>query len=809
MKYLLNQLLIILSFPQTINTPENISLIMERVETTSSTTEYYFPKLPGKDTNGAKIDLAANYFRFSFLNNTVKCFFKYAVDFEPELPGDARELRRKIWRLAQEEVKKHLKHTIFNNTTCYSQENVSEPINVPITLDDQKYTLWLRWANQVSNDSLEALSLYKKFFGQIVRRLHFVPMRRNYFNSKNAVTVDNLEVWPGFNSAINIFPEGILLNLNVIHKVLRPETALEALNKIKNNYKNSDECFSAIQEAFKGTIVLTRYNNDKTYAIDQVDLSKTPNDTFLCKDKEISYIQYYQEKYGRAIADKNQPLFVSKDKKTNRDLYLIPEFCFLTGLTDEMRSNFNLMKRLDGITKGNPGTKMKECMNLIDTFLKNEKCAQDINTWGITITPKPVTLTARRLQAGNILMHKNQSGRFSINIDSADDIDRKIQTEMYNQPPVSKWILMATRKDSNAVSSFLSTFEQVKGSFRYNIAMPKEITVDSPNFKDWETAITKNVTLECQAVVLIIPGSKGRPNIYSEVKRLLTAKIPVPSQVVLAGTILKPKGLRSVLNKVLIQICAKVGGEPWAVDRMPFCSIPTMIVGIDIHSKGNKSYIGCCGTYNNTFTRYHAVCSCENKDGDLSTKVADSIQELINNFKSFNKLAPQHIIILRDGISPTQVQIIAAKEVDTILKTVESNIKVTYIALNKKNTLKVFEVSGNCYNNIPPGTMVDDIVVDQNKYEFFLISQKTNMGLAQATHYQVVYDNFNVRPEDIHSFIYKQCYLYYNWTGGIKIPAPCQYAKKLAVLVGDKLSAKESVFPESRFNKELRSLYFL
>jgi aubergine-like protein len=137
--------------------------------------------------------------------------------------------------------------------------------------------------------------------------------------------------------------------------------------------------------------------------------------------------------------------------------------------------------------------------------------------------------------------------------------------------------------------------------------------------------------------------------------------------------------------------------------------------------------------------------------------------------------------------------------------------KMTYVVLNKKNTLKVFQVdNNNNYANIPPGTLVDDVVVNSENFDFFLISQKTNQGLSQATHYNIIYDDFKVKTEDIQYLIYKLCYLYYNWTGGIKIPAPCQYAKKLAFLVGDKISSnKEIKLPDARFLKEIRSLYFL
>jgi len=66
------------------------------------------------------------------------------------------------------------------------------------------------------------------------------------------------------------------------------------------------------------------------------------------------------------------------------------------------------------------------------------------------------------------------------------------------------------------------------------------------------------------------------------VKRLLLGDLPVPSQVVLTGTIQRGKNVRSIVNKVLIQICAKIGGIPWTVDALPLMDRPSMICGMDV-----------------------------------------------------------------------------------------------------------------------------------------------------------------------------------------------------------------------------------
>ena len=511
---------------------------MEKTSTNNSID--CFPKRPSKNTSGKSLSLATNYFTFTSLNKN-QAFFKYSVEFVPEIPGDSVKLRRSIWRNAREIIKSKLGHTIFNNTTCYSKENCDSVLEIEAELQDQKYTILVKWANVVDNNTLEALSLYKKFIGQLIRKINFVPIRRSYFDPKQAKSVDNVEVWPGFNCATNIFGKGVMINMNVIHKVLRNETALDLIQKIRNK-KDGNDLVDELSETFKNCVVLTKYNNDKTYIVDSVDFTKTPQDSFTTSNGETTYLEYYKKKYNKSINDPNQPLLVVKDIKKGTEIRLIPEFCYLTGLTDEMRSNFNLMKQMATITKGQPGDKMKECITLINTLLGNEKCKQDIENWGITLSNQPVCLTGRKIDAGNILMHRQKDGnRFNFSADSSDDIDRKIQTEMYSQPSIKKWLIFATNKDRETTENFLQIFKQVQESFKYPIAAPNVQYVRSTQFRDWEEAITNNISKDVQAVLLIIPGAKGKGFIYNDVKKLLTVKFPVPSQVVLSSTLNKRK----------------------------------------------------------------------------------------------------------------------------------------------------------------------------------------------------------------------------------------------------------------------------
>ena len=60
-------------------------------------------------------------------------------------------------------------------------------------------------------------------------------------------------------------------------------------------------------------------------------------------------MKYYTEKYNKSIRDPKQPLIVSMPKVREQrggvsgPIYLIPELCNMTGLSDEQRANFQLM----------------------------------------------------------------------------------------------------------------------------------------------------------------------------------------------------------------------------------------------------------------------------------------------------------------------------------------------------------------------------------------------------------------------------------------------------------------------------------
>jgi aubergine-like protein len=68
----------------------------------------------------------------------------------------------------------------------------------------------------------------------------------------------------------------------------------------------------------------------------------------------------------------------------------------------------------------------------------------------------------------------------------------------------------------------------------------------------------------------------------------------------------------------------------------------------------------------------------------------------------------------------------------------------------------------------------------------------------------VLYDDMGASPEDVYALTYKLTYLYYNFSGPVKIPAPVKYADKMANLLGE----RGNIMPHKHF-ENLNSLYYI
>ena len=160
-----------------------------------------------------------------------------------------------------------------------------------------------------------------------------------------------------------------------------------------------------------------------------------------------------------------------------------------------------------------------------------------------------------------------------------------------------------------------------------------------------------------------------------------------------------------------------------------------------------------------------------------------------------NKKIPKTIIVFRDGVGDGQIDQVNTVEVNSIRKCLDDmgleETRLAVVIVSKRiNTKFVSENSPGVFDNPSPGTVVDTVVTLPERYDFFLVPQVTTGGTISPTSFNVVHDSTNLYPDHMQRLAYKLTHLYYNWAGTIKVPAPCQYAHKLAYVTGTAVHEK-------------------
>ena len=168
-----------------------------------------------------------------------------------------------------------------------------------------------------------------------------------------------------------------------------------------------------------GQSVITFYNK-KNYKIDRIDFEMNPNHEFemtdrMDKTKKVitNYLDYYRDVYKQKIRDTKQPMLVNiqEDKKnqTQKTIYLVPELCYMTGLTDRQRNDFRLMKTIAEVTKLDAGQKNQQVQDLIEKMSKDSKSSNIMKDYKIEIEREPVKMKGYRLNPGNMLMGEGRN----------------------------------------------------------------------------------------------------------------------------------------------------------------------------------------------------------------------------------------------------------------------------------------------------------------------------------------------------------------------------------------------------------------
>lgn len=355
---------------------------------------------------------------------------------------------------------------------------------------------------------------------------------------------------------------------------------------------------------------------------------------------------------------------------------LIPELCLMTGLTEAQRSDRNLMNKLNDLIKPNCNSRMKNSAEFIKFMQSKEKAVTLLDEWGVKLKSVPANLTPMIIDSGNMLMGNKKKFHFM----KTNNLDRVSQCQMYSHKEFKKMVIFHSSRGKREVSTFLENFKNSLRDFGMkNVNLKKCVKqVEIKNDKDdseWIKMSKKALKPDVELAVYIINGNKTGNKTYKAIKKYVFASAPVPCQVINSKTLASKRNLRSIVNKILIQINAKLGGIPWTIDKLPFSNKPTMIMGVNTLLKGKeKRSITMVASMNSNYSKYWSTCKHIGVD-DESKVFSTCIRDAIAEFKNSNKAFPSQIIVYREGVGGLRNNPTVKMEVAGIQKGIKTFLK--------------------------------------------------------------------------------------------------------------------------------------
>ena len=809
---------------------------------------------PMKNPFGQKIGLVSNCFEIALKNPGI--IYTYAVAFNPEMQEDSCRIKKKIISTFVKKGKLSSFYPfVFNGTNLFSLKKISEILIIKEQVEDSLYEIKVSLANSFELKNIAAYDSNPKIAIQaksalniIVKRLlescSYIKLNRGgkYVSLRKSNTfTENLEVAPGCKATVTYVNSKLLLNVDVVTRVINTKTVAQYLSEIKADFPPSDnkgfKKYAKVHLKFR--TVLTRYGDCKSYLIDKIDFKHNPNDEYIdtpyqlkqqypkLADK-INLVDYYKLAYNISFKNTdNPPLLISKYKiidpetrqqKTldKRVRKLIPELCFLTGLEDEIREDHKMMQELSFYTKKSPTDRINLIKALVNELTsstvvskKGEKNNNKIlEDFGLEIKNIPINVNERIFNDQNIILDTSQK---SI-IKSSNGV-YKLESNILDPITLDEWILIYTQRNQEFAQCFVDTLIKSAKTFGIHVDNPLESKVYERNAEAYlKAAYSAIQKVKNPKIIVFITENK---EIYKEIKKDFIYHDSILNQIVLGNTLRKGKGLISICSNIILQINAKMNKPLINIkfeDKFP----PMMVMGIDIRrskdkDKNVKYILGCSSSTDLGLSKYYSQYKFVRPQKEpLSTGYCKFILPALKKYAEQNKNElPKIIIIYRSGISESQIWDDYFIEVETLHKELQNkeiqalskdyDPRFLYCIVNEKsNGLRLFSKEnitenrsnkrGNYskneeWKNPPAGTLIYNDIVDEKHFEFYLQPQYVSSGTATPVHFQVLYTNSKVNLEIFANLTNSLCYMYPNWRGAIKLPACLKLSKKMLDLV--------------------------
>ncbi|NXP47663.1 PIWL2 protein, partial [Heliornis fulica] len=246
-------------------------------------------------------------------------------------------------------------------------------------------------------------------------------------------------------------------------------------------------------------------------------------------------------------------------------IMIVPELAFMTGVPDMKNSRMEKDMMQDLILS--PRQKYQRLTSLLCRIKDSKEASEELRGWGLRLDLDICRVEGRILPMERINLRHNS---FFPNKDLSwnKEVMREASISTIN---MNFWLLIYPTRLQGLAKDLVTTMESLCTPLGMRVSRPTVVELEDDRVDTYARSI-QNASVymvrsgdRVQLLLCIMSSSSN--DLYRTIKRLCCMEYSVPSQVISAQSLTGPPSkTRSVVQKVLLQINCKLGGELWGVD---------------------------------------------------------------------------------------------------------------------------------------------------------------------------------------------------------------------------------------------------
>ncbi|NWU37781.1 PIWL2 protein, partial [Hylia prasina] len=449
---------------------------------------------------------------------------------------------------------------------------------------------------------------------------------------------------------------------------------------------------------------------------------------------------------------------------------LVPELTFLTGLSD-LRKNSRMLKEVMWEMIQSPQQHYQRLTSLLRRIRDSPDASRELERWGLRLDTDIYRTQGHILPVERINL-RHRSFLPAEDVGWHREVTKEVPIAVIS---INSWLLVYPKRLQHVAKDLLGAMRSSCGAMGIQVGQPTVQELRDDRIESYVRSIQSSLGSQDKVQLLLCIIPSGRDDVYGAIKKLCCVQTPVPSQVINAQSLTgHPGKIRSVVQKVLLQINCKLGGQLWGVD-IPLKQL--RVVGMEIIPKSHF------------FSPLQKQLRVVGMDIIPKSHFFSPLQKQL-------RVVGMEIIPKSHFFSPLQKQLMVVGMDIHHSRSPGMRSVIGFVA-SMNQYVASWERGGRCVFLLCPGNLQDipppnPLPWPGRGQDFFLLAHHSRQGCSVPTRYICMWNTANLSSEHLQRLTFKLCHLYWNWPGTVRVPAPCKYAHKLAFLVGQVLHHEPS-----------------